>query len=84
MEPLSNREHWQANVAGLDDVDLLRFLAAVKVRLDNHAVALEAAAQEARRRNLLPKEKDGTKVPPKSAVGTKTGATVTESGTDGK
>ena len=76
--------HWQANVAGLDDVDLLRFLAAVRIRLDNHAVALDAAAQEARRRNLLPKEKDGTKVPPKSAVGTKTGATVTESGTDGK
>ena len=81
MEPLS--AHWQANVAGLDDVDLLRFLAAVKIRLDNHAVALEAAAQEARRRNLLPKEKDGPKGPPKS-WGTKTGATVTESVTDGK
>ena len=52
MEPLS--AHWQANVAGLDDVDLLRFMAAVKVRLNNHAVALEAAAKEARRRNLLP------------------------------
>ena len=76
--------HWQANVAGLDDVDLLRFLAAVKVRLDNHTVALEAAAQEARRRNLLPKEKDGPKGPPNLVVGTKTGATVTESGTDGK
>jgi len=82
MEPLS--AHWQANVAGLDDVDLLRFLAAVRIRLDNHAAALEAAAQEARRRNLLPKEKDGTKVPPKSAVGTKTRANVTESVTDGK
>jgi hypothetical protein len=76
--------HWQANVAGLDDVDLLRFMAAVRIRLDNHAAALEAAAQEARRRNLLPKEKDGTKVPPKSAVGKETSATVTESGTDGK
>jgi len=76
--------HWQANVAGLDDVDLLRFLAAVKIRLDNHATALEAAAQEARRRNLLPKEKDGTKVPPKSAVGKETSANVTESVTDGK
>jgi len=81
---MSNREHWQANVAGLDDVDLLRFLAAVKVRLNNHATALEAAAQEARRRNLLPKEKDGPKGPPSLVVGTKTGATVTESGTDGK
>jgi len=81
---MANLAHWQANVAGLDDVDLLRFLAAVKVRLDNHAVALEAAAQEARRRNLLPTEKDGPKGSPKSAVGTKTGATVTESGTDGK
>ena len=75
--------HWETNVAGLDDVDLLRFLAAVRIRLDNHAAALEAAAQEARRRNLLPKEKDGTKVPPKS-WGTKTGATVTESVTDEK
>ena len=50
---------WQANVAGLDDVDLLRFMAAVKVRLNNHAVALEAAAKEARRRNLLPAGKEG-------------------------
>ena len=82
MEPLSAR--WQANVAGLDDVDLLRFLAAVKIRLDNHAAALEAAAQEARRRNLLPKEKDVPKGPPSLVVGTKTGANVTESGTDGK
>jgi hypothetical protein len=81
---MANLAHWQANVAGLDDVDLLRFLAAVKVRLDNHATALEAAAQEARRRNLLPKEKDGPKGPPNLVVGTKTGATVTESVTDGK
>ena len=55
MEPLS--AHWQANVAGLDDVDLLRFMAAVRIRLNNHAVALEAAAKEALRRNLLPEEK---------------------------
>ena len=82
MEPLS--AHWQANVAGLDDVDLLRFLAAVKIRLDNHAAALEAAAQEARRRNLLPKEKDDPKGSPKSAVGKETSANVTESVTDGK
>jgi len=81
---MANLAHWQANVAGLDDVDLLRFLAAVKVRLDNHAVALEAAAQEARRRNLLPKEKDGPKGPPNLVVGKETSATVTESGTDGK
>ena len=50
-------DNWAANVAGLDDVDLLRFMAAVKVRLNNHAAALEAAAKEARRRNLLPEEK---------------------------
>jgi hypothetical protein len=81
---MSSLAHWQANVAGLDDVDLLRFLAAVRIRLDNHAAALEAAAQEARRRNLLPKEKDGPKGPPSLVVGTKTGAIVTESGTDGK
>jgi hypothetical protein len=81
---MANLAHWQANVAGLDDVDLLRFLAAVKVRLNNHAVALEAAAQEARRRNLLPKEKYGPKGPPSLHVGKETSATVTESGTDGK
>jgi hypothetical protein len=81
---MSSLAHWQANVAGLDDVDLLRFLAAVKVRLDNHAAALEAAAQEARRRNLLPKEKDGPKGPPSLHVGKETSATVTESVTDGK
>ncbi len=81
---MANLAHWQANVAGLDDVDLLRFLAAVKTRLDNHAVALEAAAQEARRRNLLPKEKDGPKGPPSLHVGKETSATVTENGTDGK
>jgi len=81
---MANLAHWQANVAGLDDVDLLRFLAAVRIRLDNHAVALEAAAQEACRRNLLPKEKDGTKVPPSLHVGKETSATVTENGTDGK
>ena len=52
-------DKWAANVAGLDDVDLLRFMAAVKVRLNNHAVALEAAAKEARRRNLLPAGKEG-------------------------
>lgn len=50
---------WDANVAGLDDVDLLRFITAVKVRLNNHAVALEAAAKEARRRNLLPAGQEG-------------------------
>jgi hypothetical protein len=76
--------HWETNVAGLDDVDLLRFMAAVKTRLDNHAAALEAAAQEARRRHLLPKEKDGTKVPPSLVVGEETSATVTESVTDEK
>ena len=52
-------DKWDANVAGLDDVDLLRFMAAVKVRLYNHAVAREAAAQEARRRYLLPAGKEG-------------------------
>lgn len=46
-------------MAGLDDVDLLRFMAAVKTRLNNHAVALEAASKEARRRNLLPAGKEG-------------------------
>ena len=53
-------DKWAANVAGLDDVDLLRFMAAVKTRLNNHTVALEAAAKEARRRNLLPAGKGET------------------------
>ena len=57
MEPLTAR--WQANVAGLDDVDLLRFMAAVKTRLNNHQVALDAATKEARRRNLLPAGQGG-------------------------
>ena len=52
-------DKWAANVAGLDDVALLRFMAAVKTRLDNHTVALEAAAKEARRRNLLPAGQKG-------------------------
>ena len=52
-------DKWAANVAGLDDVDLLRFMAAVKTRLNNHEVALEAATKEARRRNLLPAGKEG-------------------------
>ena len=81
---MANLAHWQANVAGLDDVDLLRFLAAVKIRLDNHAAALEAAAQEARRRNLLSTEKDGPEGPPSLRVGKETSATVTESVTDEK
>jgi hypothetical protein len=47
--------YWAANVAGLDDPTLLRFLNAVEARRDRYQVALDAALAEARRRNLIEK-----------------------------
>ena len=47
--------YWAANVAGLDDPTLLRFLNAVEARRDRYQVALDAALNEARRRNLIEK-----------------------------
>ena len=47
--------YWAANVAGLDDPTLLRFLSAVEARRDRYQVALDAALAEARRRNLIEK-----------------------------
>lgn len=74
-------DKWRANVAGLDDVDLLRFIAAVQGQINRRKVALEAAAREARYRRLLPEtEKDAPKGAPSSH--TKGGpVTVTHEGT---
>ncbi len=47
--------YWAANVAPLDDATLLRFLNAVEARRDLYQVALDAALNEARRRNLIEK-----------------------------
>lgn len=47
--------YWAANVAGLDDPTLLRFLSAVEARRDRYQVALDAALAEARKRNLIEK-----------------------------
>lgn len=63
---MANLEHWQANVAGLTDMDLLRFIAAVQGQINRRKVALEAAAQEARYRRLLPIEKGDPEGPPSS------------------
>ena len=45
--------YWAANVAGLDDANLLRFLEAVEQRRTKYQVALDAATQEAKRRRLI-------------------------------
>ena len=45
--------YWAANVAGLDDASLLRFLDACEARRDKYQVALTAAAREAERRRLI-------------------------------
>lgn len=47
--------YWAANVAPLDDATLLRFLNAVEARRDRYQVALDAALNEARQRNLIEK-----------------------------
>ena len=44
--------YWAANVAGLDDASLLRFLDACEAHRDKYQVALTAAAREAERRRL--------------------------------
>jgi hypothetical protein len=48
--------YWAANVAGLDDANLLRFLEAVEQRRAKYQVALDAATQEAKRRGLIVEE----------------------------
>lgn len=60
----ADRAYWAANVAGLDDINLLRFLDACEKRRNKYQVALDAAATEAARRRLM--KKDGAEAPPKS------------------
>lgn len=52
----ADRAYWAANVAGLDDASLLRFLVAVEARRDKYAIALDAATDEATRRRLIEKK----------------------------
>lgn len=47
--------YWASNVAELTDADLLRFIDAVAERKDRYEVALMAAINEARHRNLIEK-----------------------------
>ena len=48
--------YWAANVAPLDDATLLRFIDAVEQRRDKYQVAMDAALNEAHRRNLVKKK----------------------------
>ncbi|MEN6665526.1 MAG: hypothetical protein ABFD85_16175 [Phycisphaerae bacterium] len=48
--------YWAANVAGLDDPSLLRFLVAVEQRRDKYAIALQAATTGAEWRRLVKKK----------------------------
>ncbi len=48
--------YWAANVAPLDDATLLRFIDAVEARKDRYQTALDAALNEAHRRNLIKKK----------------------------
>ncbi len=68
--------YWAANVAPLDDATLLRFLAAVEARRARFDVALTAAVNEARRRNLIPHEKGPASPPGQSTQGRETTETL--------
>ena len=48
--------YWAANVAPLDDATLLRFIDAVEQRRDKYQTAIDAALNEAHRRNLIKKK----------------------------
>lgn len=67
----ADHAYWAANVAGLDDANLLRFLEAVEQRRAKYDVALRAAMTEAALRRLVIK-KDGAEAPPKSSRGRET------------
>lgn len=66
-----NRAYWAAHCAAFSDGHLLRFLTATERMPDRYAVAQQAAAAEARRRNLVPNEKDPA-LPPGQSSGRKT------------
>lgn len=48
--------YWATNVAPLDDATLLRFIDAVEARKNRYQTALDAALNEAQRRNLIKKK----------------------------
>lgn len=67
----ADHAYWAANVAGLDDPSLLRFIDACEKRRAKYDVALRAAMTEAALRRLVIK-KDGAEAPPKSSRGRET------------
>ena len=66
-----NRAYWAAHCAAFSDGHLLRFLTATERMQDRYAVAQQVAAAEARRRNLVPNEKNPA-LPPGQSLGRKT------------
>ena len=61
-----NRAYWAAYCAAFSDGHLLRFLTATERMQDRYAVAQQVAEAEARRRNLVPQEKDPAMTPGQS------------------
>jgi len=69
----ADHAYWAANVAGLDDPSLLRFIDACEKRRAKYDVALRAAMTEAALRRIVPDiKKDGAGAPPKSGRGRET------------
>lgn len=71
----ADHAYWAANVAGLDDPSLLRFIDACEIRRARYDVALRAAMTEAALRRLLPSmetKKDGAEAPPRVGRGRET------------
>ena len=66
-----NRAYWAAYCAAFSDGHLLRFLTATERMQDRYAVAQQVATAEARRRNLVPREK-GPAMTPGQSGGRKT------------
>ena len=70
----ADHAYWAANVAGLDDPSLLRFIDACEKRRAKYDTAFRAAMTEAALRRLIVnlKKKDGAEAPPKSSRGRET------------
>jgi hypothetical protein len=58
-----NPAYWAAHCAAFSDGYLLRFVIACENSRERYAAALGAATAEARRRNLIPNEKDPAVMP---------------------
>jgi len=67
-----DRAYWAGHCSAFDDATLLRFLAAVEASRSRYDVALTAALNEARWRNLIPHEKGPASPPGQSTQGRKT------------